>query len=91
MNELSVGVRELKTQLSAYLRKVKKGQTVLITEHGRVVGRLMPASASLEERAEALKRAGIAQWNGRRLKPLRRVARVRGQKTVAELLLDDRR
>lgn len=91
MSELSVGVRELKAQLSAYLRKVKKGQTVLITEHGRVVGRLMPVATSLDERLATMQQAGLAQWNGKRLKPLRRVARVRGQKTVAELLLDDRR
>lgn len=91
MNDLSVGVRELKTQLSAYLRKVKKGQTVLITEHGRVVGRLMPAAASVAERIVALQRAGLAQWNGKRLRRARAVAKVRGQKTVADLLLEDRR
>lgn len=91
MNDLSVGVRELKTQLSAYLRKVKKGQTVLITEHGRVVGRLMPAAASVEERIVALQHAGLAQWNGKRLRRARAVAKVRGQKTVADLLLEDRR
>ncbi|MDW8327286.1 MAG: type II toxin-antitoxin system prevent-host-death family antitoxin [Anaerolineales bacterium] len=91
MRELNVGVRELKTQLSAYLREVKRGQTVLITEHGRVIGRLLPAAASLEERIEALQRAGLAPWNGKQLKQVKPVARVRGKRTAADLLLEDRR
>jgi prevent-host-death family protein len=91
MSELNVGVRELKAQLSAYLRKVKQGRTVLITEHGRVIGRLLPAAASLEERIASLQRAGLAQWNGKRLRRVRPVARVRGQRTAADLLLEDRR
>lgn len=84
-------MRELKARLSAYLRKVKQGRTVLITEHGRVISRPMPAAASLEERVAALQRAGLAQWNGKRLRRIRPVARVRGKRTVAGLLLEDRR
>jgi prevent-host-death family protein len=38
----TAGVRELKTKLSEYLRDVKHGETVLVTEHGRVVAELVP-------------------------------------------------
>jgi prevent-host-death family protein len=38
----TAGVRELKSHLSEYLRKVKHGETVLVTEHGEVVARLSP-------------------------------------------------
>ncbi len=38
----TAGVSELKTSLSAYLRKVKAGEDVLITERGRPVARLSP-------------------------------------------------
>ncbi len=41
-----VGVRELKAHLSDYLKKVKAGRTVLITEHGKPVGRIVPAGQS---------------------------------------------
>jgi prevent-host-death family protein len=40
-----VGVRELRQNLSVYLRRVEKGETLDVTEHGRLVARLGPAPA----------------------------------------------
>jgi prevent-host-death family protein len=40
-----VGVRELRQNLSVYLRRVEKGETLEVTEHGRPVARLSPAPA----------------------------------------------
>src|SRR5664279_2009136 len=40
-----VGVRELRQNLSVYLRRVEKGETLEVTEHGRLVARLAPAPA----------------------------------------------
>ena len=40
-----VGVRELRQNLSVYLRRVEKGETLEVTEHGRLVARLGPAPA----------------------------------------------
>jgi prevent-host-death family protein len=90
MSEMTVGIRELKRQLSAYIRQVKAGGTVIITERGTPVGRIVPLSPSLETRIEALIEAGFLAWNGRKLTPLAPMARVRGQRTVADLLLEDR-
>ena len=90
MAEASVGVRELKARLSEYLREVKKGKTIVITEHGKAVGRLIPASLSLEERIEAMRRAGLVSWNGKKLKPMAPVAKMRGPRTVADLLIENR-
>ena len=39
----SVGVRELRQNLSRYLQRVKAGEGLVVTEHGRVVARLVPA------------------------------------------------
>lgn len=91
MAELTVGVRELKSQLSKYLRQVKAGRTIVITEHGKVVAHLGPAGQSVEEKMRAMVKAGLAEWNGKRLPPVKTVVRVRGNKTVAELLIEDRR
>lgn len=38
----AVGVREMKNRLSAYLRLVAEGETVLVTDRGRVVAQLAP-------------------------------------------------
>jgi prevent-host-death family protein len=40
-----VGVRELRQNLSVYLRRVERGETLDVTEHGRLVARLGPAPA----------------------------------------------
>lgn len=37
-----VGVRELRQNLSVYLRKVQEGETLEVTERGRPVARLTP-------------------------------------------------
>jgi prevent-host-death family protein len=38
-----VGVRELRQNLSVYLRRVKEGESLEVTEHGRTVARLVPS------------------------------------------------
>ena len=90
MGTTSVGIRELKARLSLYLRKVKGGTTLLITERGKPIGRIVPLKASLQERMEELSGAGLATWNGRRLARRKPVARARGPRTVSDLLLEDR-
>jgi prevent-host-death family protein len=37
-----VGVRELRQNLSVYLDRVKEGESLEVTEHGRPVARLVP-------------------------------------------------
>ena len=48
--ELTVGIRDLKSRLSEYMRQVKQGQVILITDHGQPIGRLVPVELSMEER-----------------------------------------
>ena len=38
----TVGVRDLKNKLSEYLRRVRLGETVLVTDRGEVVAELLP-------------------------------------------------
>ncbi len=38
----TVGIRELKNKLSAYVRKVEAGDVVIVTDRGRVVAELVP-------------------------------------------------
>lgn len=40
-----VGVRELRQNLSVYLERVKQGETLEVTEHGRPVAQLGPRRA----------------------------------------------
>jgi prevent-host-death family protein len=66
MSGTSVGVRELKSQLSRYLRRVKTGETIIITDHGKPIARLVPEPLTLEEKMQRLIDAGLAEWNGKK-------------------------
>ena len=41
-NERRVGVRELRQNLSVYLRRVERGERLEVTDHGRLVAVLAP-------------------------------------------------
>lgn len=47
----TVGVRELRQNLSKYLDRVKDGEALTVTERGREVARLIPAGAVAERYA----------------------------------------
>jgi prevent-host-death family protein len=50
----TVGVRELRQNLSRYLERVKGGASLDVTEHGRVVARLSPAGDQVPQAYAAL-------------------------------------
>jgi prevent-host-death family protein len=56
----SIGIRELRQHASVYVDLVEKGQTVDITNRGRLVARLVPAR-DVESPLERLIAAGIMQ------------------------------
>ena len=79
-----------KAHLSSYLRQVEDGQTVVITRHGKPIGRIVPVTESTEAQLDRLRQAGLIAWNKQKLHPLAPVAQVRGERTVAELLVENR-
>jgi prevent-host-death family protein len=54
----TVTVTELKARLSEKLRDVQRGEELLVTDHGRVIARILPAR-DLDAEAVALARAGV--------------------------------
>ncbi|HSW09345.1 MAG TPA: type II toxin-antitoxin system prevent-host-death family antitoxin [Bacillota bacterium] len=85
-----VNIRELKSRLSEYLRRVQAGETVEIAERGRPIGRMVPVGESLTERLEVLRQSGQVRWSNRKLKPTLPVASARGGRSVARLLIENR-
>jgi prevent-host-death family protein len=90
MAQTIVGIRELKAQLSRYVRQVKAGTTLVITERGKPVGRIVPIKPSVEAQMQDLLQTGLVAWNGHKLVSKAPVAQAQGDKTVADLLLEDR-
>jgi prevent-host-death family protein len=91
MNEIRVGTRELRSKFSEYMRRVKKGETIIVTERGKAVARFMPASQSVEERIWAMVDAGLADWNGKKPKPYKPKIVNRTGKLMSDIVVEDRR
>ncbi len=90
MKKRRMGIRELKSKLSQCVRDVKMGATIIVTDRGRRVARIVQEADSLAERIDTLRNAGTVQWSGRRLGRAKPVARVRGKRTVAAIVVENR-
>ena len=90
VREKRVGIRELKSTLSECVREVKSGRTIVVTDHGAPVARIIPEPIPLRARIDALRTAGTIAWSGRRLRPAKPVGKVRGDRTVADLIVENR-
>jgi prevent-host-death family protein len=88
MNDKRVGVRELRQNLSKYLRRVERGERLEVTEHGRPVAVLAPIGAP----ASPMERLIVT---GRAMAPTTDILSLlpppgRVSTTASEALLDDR-
>lgn len=92
MTQLTVGTRELKSKLSEYLRRVKEGQIVVVTERGNPIGLITPMETTLESRLKALADAGFLEYGG--MKPLKprkpKIINTSGH-LVSDMIIEDRR
>jgi len=93
-------VQALTDHLSAYLQRVEAGETITVTRQGEPIGRLAPIpeeesdgedEPSVREKLQALQEAGLAEWSGNKFSPPKPDAKVKGDRMVSDLLLEDRR
>lgn len=89
-------ISQLKNRLSAYLKKVRAGQTILVCDRDQPVARLerVGGDAAGDDRLTRLERAGLVRRAPARPPiPLARLrtGRVRTGRRVAEALIEDRR
>ncbi len=95
MTPSRVSIRELKSRLSYYLRLTRKGESVVITDRGVPIGRIVPIGPNpigqhLDQRLAAMRETGLVQWSGQKLQHRKPIAKLRGRKTVAQLVVEDR-
>lgn len=88
-----VGSREFKNRQGYYLRRVRRGETILVTDRGKPVARVSPAedwdALSVEEKLDELERQGhIRKARGGPLRPIHPVP-LRG-KPLSEMIIEDR-
>lgn len=90
MAQSLVSIRELKSRLSHYLRLTRKGESVVITDRGVPIGRIVPVGQDLEQRLALMRETGQAQWSGHKLSHRKPVAKPRAPGSVAQLIVEDR-
>ena len=94
----TVGVRDLKNKLSEYLRRVRLGESVLVTDRGEVVAELLPpgqgqGDPSVPAGPQALARRGLLTLGapaGPGLYPAQLRKRGELRRSVTELLDEER-
>ena len=90
MTGIRVGTRELKTNLSKYLRRVKAGEIIIVTERGKEIGQIMPVAQSLEQRMQVLVETGFLEWNGKKPEAHDPIIINRSGKLASDLIIEDR-
>ena len=89
MRERSVAMGELEANLSACLEEVRSGMTLVVTDQGCRVARVIPEPEALNQTQAALQAAGIA-WSGRRPKKRKPSARLRGGGSMSDIVRENR-
>ena len=87
----TAGIKDLKNRLSYYLREVKKGEKILITDRDQIIAAILPVERG-EEDSELLSlvKEGFASWRGGKPTGSYHPVKVKGR-TVSEIVLEDRR
>ena len=88
---IETGVRNLKDHLSEYLRRVRGGERVLITDRGRPVATLvgLPKEES-SELAWSLVHEGLGEWSGGKPRGASDPPHIPGRR-AEEVVVEDRR
>lgn len=87
----SVGVRQLRNQLSSMLRRVKRGETVTVTERGRRIAVLVPVhEGEPYDLLHVLARTGRFAWSGGKPTGGTKPPRIRGR-LASDIVRESRR
>lgn len=84
---MEVGIRALRDGLSRHLAEVRRGRTVTVTDHGKVIARIVPAGTPT--RLEQLIAEGLVHPAKQPKRPAPKPIRTKG--TVSDLVADQRR
>jgi len=81
-------VRELKSGLSRYLRRVRAGETIVVTDRGEPVARIIPVG--IPEGIAKLMAEGRVTWSGKLFRPPEKPVRPRPGPPFSDYISEDR-
>jgi prevent-host-death family protein len=90
MKLMDVGIRELRADLSRWVKRARAGEEVVVTDRGKPVARLVAVDG--ERKIDRLIREGVVRpaprpWKG----PLPKPIKIEGVESLSEIVLRDRR
>lgn len=85
-----VGIKKLKDHLSSYLKLVRQGQSITITDRGRPIAQIIPKDTSVKDRMGQLLEAGVIEWNGEQLPRIKPVIKNPGERLVSDIITEMR-
>ena len=86
-----VGIRDLKNKLSSYIRDVKKGESFIVTDRGLDVALVQPIDSIKYKELISMIKEDQAEWSGLKPEFTGKTATVKTEKTVSEIVIDERR
>jgi prevent-host-death family protein len=88
----TIGIRELKANLSRHLKRVRSGGQLVVTHRGRSIATVCPIGTTAGVGwARRLVAEGRAHWDGGKPAGCSRPVRVAPGRTVSAAVLEDRR
>jgi prevent-host-death family protein len=88
---VTVGIKELKNRLSYYLRKIRKGEKIVITDREEAIATIIPVERADEDsKLLPLVKEGFAIWKGGKPMGSKKSVKIKG-KTISEIVIEDRR
>jgi prevent-host-death family protein len=90
MKQITVGIREFKGHLSRYLREVRTGATLVLTDRGEPIGWLVPVTSSVEDKLRNLVAGRQLLWSGHKLAASSPRAEPLGATMVSDLVVQGR-
>ncbi len=87
----TIGIRELKDNLSRYMKRVKSGEKIIVTDRKKEIAIILPLEKKgKEEKIYQLIQRGVANWSGGKPEgmPVRIISR---GKSVSGAVIEDRR
>ncbi|MDN5347321.1 MAG: hypothetical protein PWP65_885 [Clostridia bacterium] len=88
---MEAGIREVKNHFSKYLRRVKQGEILVITERNVPVARLVPVQEKEQLPVLTLVEEGVASWQGGKPRGAATPPTIPGTSSIAALVVEDRR
>jgi prevent-host-death family protein len=88
----TVGIRDLKANLSRHLKRVRAGARLLVTDRGRSIATIAPVAQQADQAwLHRLVAEGKVHWNGQRSRVPARGVRQKPGKLASDMVLEDRR